>query len=105
DLASDEEEKNEVIDYVEGQLMQYGIRFPRIFGVSSLQALKETDSHKSGIAEFKEEFHTFIQNDLVSMSIDSALGEWDRGLQRFSQYLHSASSDKTYKQARKKELV
>ena len=105
DLASDEEEKNEVIDYVEGQLMQYGIRFPRIFGVSSLQALKETDSHKSGIAEFKEEFHTFIQNDLVSMSIDSALGEWDRGLQRFSHYLHSASSDKTYKQARKKELV
>ncbi|MCA1058393.1 dynamin family protein [Rossellomorea aquimaris] len=105
DLASHEEEKNEVIDYVENQLMQYGIRFPRIFGVSSLQALKDSDSHKSGIDVFKEEFQTFIQNDLVSMSLDSALGEWERGLQRFRQYLHSASSDKNYKQVRKQELV
>ncbi|MBN8190684.1 dynamin family protein [Bacillus sp. NTK074B] len=105
DLASDEEEKDDVIEYVEEQLMQYGIRFPRIFGVSSLQALKETDVHKSGITEFKEEFNAFIQNDLVSMSIDSALGEWNRGLQRFRQYHHSATSDKTFKQARKDELL
>ena len=105
DLASDENEKNEVIEYVETQLVQYGIRFPRIFGVSSLQALKESDSHKSGMDVFKKEFQTFIQNELVSMSIDSALGEWGRGLQRFQQYLHSASSDKAYKQVRKQELL
>ncbi|PFA70093.1 hypothetical protein CN378_01960 [Bacillus sp. AFS015802] len=105
DLASDQEEKHDVLEYVEGQLIQYGIRFPRIFGVSSLQALKESDSHKSGIGAFKKEFQTFIQNELVSMSIDSGLSEWDRGLRRFQQYLHSASSDKTYKQARKEELM
>ncbi|MFC7783605.1 dynamin family protein [Rossellomorea sp. GCM10028870] len=104
DLASDEEEKNEVIDYVEAQLIQYGIRFPRIFGVSSLQALKESGSHKSGMDLFKKEFQTFIQNELVSMSIESALSEWDRGLQRFKQYIHTASSDKAYKQVRKQEL-
>ncbi|TYS91862.1 dynamin family protein [Rossellomorea aquimaris] len=104
DLASDEEEKNEVIDYVETQLIQYGIRFPRIFGVSSLQALRESDSEKSGMDIFKKEFKTFIQNELVSMSIESALSEWDRGLQRFKQYIHTASSDKTYKEVRKQEL-
>jgi small GTP-binding protein len=105
DLATDEDEKKEVIDYVEGQLIQYGIRFPRIFGVSSLHALNESNSHKSGLEVFKKEFKTFIQNELVSMSIDSALGEWERGKQRFQQYIHSASSDKTFKQARKQELV
>jgi len=104
DLASDEEEKNEVIDYVETQLVQYGIRFPRIFGVSSLQALREADSQKSGMDLFKKEFQTFIQNELVSMSIESALSEWDRGLQRFNQYIHTASSDKAYKEVRKQEL-
>ncbi|MCR8846881.1 dynamin family protein [Rossellomorea sp. SC111] len=105
DLASDEKEKNEVIEYVEDQLIQYGIRFPRIFGVSSLQALKETNSQLSGMDVFKKEFQTFIQNELVSMSIESALGEWERGLRRFQQYLHSASSEKTYKQSRKQELL
>ncbi|UXH44705.1 dynamin family protein [Rossellomorea vietnamensis] len=105
DLASDEKEKNEVIDYVEDQLIQYGIRFPRIFGVSSLQALKESASHQSGMEVFKEEFQAFIQNELVSMSIESALGEWERGLKRFQQYLVSASSEKTYKQSRKRELL
>lgn len=105
DLASDEKEKNEVIDYVEDQLIQYGIRFPRIFGVSSLQALKESASHQSGMEVFKKEFQAFIQNELVSMSIESALGEWERGLKRFQQYLHSASSEKTYKQSRKRELL
>ncbi|OXS54809.1 dynamin family protein [Bacillus sp. V-88] len=105
DLASDEKEKNEVIDYVENQLIQYGIRFPRIFGVSSLQALKESASLQSGMDAFKKEFQTFIQNELVSMSIESALGEWERGLKRFQQYLHSASSEKTYKQSRKRELL
>ncbi|RBP02183.1 dynamin family protein [Rossellomorea aquimaris] len=104
DLASGEEEKNEVIDYVETQLVQYGIRFPRIFGVSSLQALREADSEKSGMDLFKKEFQTFIQNELVSMSIESALSEWDRGLQRFNQYIHTASSDKAYKEVRKQEL-
>lgn len=104
DLASDKDEKNEVIDYVETQLIQYGIRFPRIFGVSSLQALRESDSGKSGMDLFKKEFKTFIQNELVSMSIESALSEWDRGLQRFNQYIHTASSDKANKKVRKQEL-
>ncbi len=104
DLAHDEEEKHEVIDYVETQLIQYGIRFPRIFGVSSLQALRESDSQKSGMDVFKEEFQAFIQNELVSMSIESALRELERGIQRFQQYIHTASSDKEYRLERKKQL-
>ncbi|NMH70452.1 hypothetical protein HF072_16850 [Bacillus sp. RO3] len=104
DLAKDEEEKNDVMDYVESQLNQYGIRFPRIFGVSSLLALKESEAHRSGIDPFKEEFRSFIQNELVSMSIESAISEWERGLQRFNQFYHTASSDKAIKQVRKQQL-
>ena len=41
DLAQDEEEMNAVLDYVEDQLVTYGIRQPHLYPVSSLQALKE----------------------------------------------------------------
>ncbi|BCB04469.1 dynamin family protein [Bacillus sp. KH172YL63] len=104
DLARDEEEKNDVIDYVENQLIQYGIRFPRIFGVSSLQALKEAGSKQSGMEGFKQEFNAFIENELVSMSVESAQNELERGFHRFREYVSHASSDQDYKQERSQQL-
>ncbi|MEL3972704.1 dynamin family protein [Rossellomorea oryzaecorticis] len=104
DLAKNEEEKNEVIEYVQNQLIQYGIRFPRIFGVSSLLALGNQDSHSHGMGIFRGEFDSFIQHELVSMSVDSAMNEWEKGLKRFKNYIEAASSDQSSKQHRMTEL-
>ena len=41
DLAESEEEANLVKQYVQDELQRFGIRFPRVYGVSSLQGLKE----------------------------------------------------------------
>ena len=41
DLANDEEEMHGVLDYVEEQLIAFGIRNPHLYPVSSMQALKE----------------------------------------------------------------
>lgn len=44
DLASNEEEADLVKQYVKDELQRFGIRFPRVFGVSSLQALQEKEN-------------------------------------------------------------
>ena len=41
DLAQNEEEMDAVLDYVEEQLVTYGIRQPHLYPVSSLLALQE----------------------------------------------------------------
>lgn len=103
DLAANEEEKDEVLGYVESQLLQYGIRFPRIHGVSSLQAMREEAA--SGMIPFREAFHTFIEEELVQMSIDAAIHEWERGYNRFRQWVEFASTDQVSKERRREHLL
>jgi small GTP-binding protein len=98
DLAEHEAEKDEVMEYVQNQLIQYGIRFPRIFGVSSLHALQKKENQMNGMEHFKHAFDSFIQNELVSMSVDSAILEWEKGIKRFKNYIDTATSDKSSKQ-------
>ena len=63
DLAQDEEEVNVVLDYVEDQLVTYGIRQPHLYPVSSLQSLKEKLNgqltEESGISIFEKQFYSF----------------------------------------------
>ncbi|VXB57421.1 conserved hypothetical protein [Bacillus sp. 349Y] len=103
DLAANEGEKDEVLCYVESQLLQYGIRFPRIYGVSSLQAMEEEAA--SGIIPFREAFHSFIEEELVQMSIDAAIHEWERGYNRFRQWVEFASTDQASKESRREQLL
>nr|WP_259545200.1 hypothetical protein [Heyndrickxia oleronia] len=61
------------------QLTQYGIRFPRLFGISSLLALTDRVV-ESRIDEFKKEFNHFLDNDLMQMTIQSAVSEYPKRL-------------------------
>lgn len=78
DLAKDEEELNAVKDYVGEQLVQYGIRFPKIHSLSSKMALQEKvnqvpfDNAASGIYQFEQDFEAFMMGDLMEMTIQSA---------------------------------
>ncbi|WP_416826683.1 dynamin family protein [Ectobacillus polymachus] len=82
DLASTTEELQTVKDYIQGQLLQYGIRNPRLFPLSSLYALdeklgtiKEEGTYgvlkQSGMKAFEEAFTTFIMRDLMLVSLTS----------------------------------
>jgi predicted GTPase len=68
DLAKDEEELSSVKVYIEQQLLQYGIRQPRIFGVSSQLAIKG-EREKSFVEDFEQSFYHFLLHDLVHMSL------------------------------------
>ncbi|GLY09749.1 dynamin family protein [Pseudobacillus badius] len=109
DLASSDEEVDEVINYVKDQLLQYGIRFPRIHGVSSLQAIQEIergelDHPHSNLRPFKQDFHQFLQGDLAEMAIQSAEAEWLRGLEQLRQLIATAKENRDNRDQRKAEL-
>lgn len=104
DLANSVEELEEVRTYVHDQLTQYGIRFPRIFGVSSLLALTEKKDI-SNISSFKEQFNHFLDHDLMKMTIASAESEFQKGRQILDQYIATALEGKEEKQVKKQKLL
>ncbi|MGM0835006.1 MAG: dynamin family protein [Bacillota bacterium] len=105
DLAQTREELTLVSDYVEEQLLTYGIRNPRLFPVSSLLALREKEGKRfahafmqsSMMEEFEESFKGFIQTDLISMSIRSARLEINRAIALMENYLNEAKLGKEEK--------
>ncbi|MFE7062353.1 dynamin family protein [Sutcliffiella sp. NPDC057660] len=105
DLAQSREELTLVSDYVEEQLLTYGIRNPRLFPVSSLLALKEKEGkpfthafmESSMMGEFEESFKGFIQTDLILMSIRSARLEINRAVALLENYLNEAKLGKEEK--------
>ncbi|MGY0691684.1 dynamin family protein [Virgibacillus sp. FSP13] len=107
DLAKDENELNLVTDYVEDQLIQLGIRFPKLFPVSSKQALKAKQNHESQserMIDFEREFYHFIHNDLAAMSIQSALLDIKRAYQAVTNYIESASLNEQEKVQYREDL-
>lgn len=81
DLAQTTDELDEVKDYVTDQLNGFGIRFPKLFPLTSKGALMEKQmpgsfKHSflpnSGISEFQDQFDSFIENDLTGLAIESA---------------------------------
>ncbi|HZG74209.1 MAG TPA: dynamin family protein, partial [Chondromyces sp.] len=110
DLASDQEELNDVLSYVKEQLLQYGIRFPRLYGVSSLLAIQELergerDHPKSNMLPFKQSFHQFLQGDLAQMAVQSAEMEWERGLDRLRQLIATAKENRENREQKQAELT
>lgn len=82
DLAQSEEELEMVKGYIADQLLQYGIRNPRLFAISSLCALEEKQGKSiakekygilknSGITKFEESFTSFMMRDLMLVSVHS----------------------------------
>ncbi|WP_110112311.1 dynamin family protein [Bacillus sp. CGMCC 1.16541] len=78
DLASSDGELDLVKEYVRDQLGQYGIRFPRLYPVSSLLALK--DKANSKFLPFEKAFYQFISYELTEIATSSAYGDIKRAL-------------------------
>ncbi|MBT2665205.1 dynamin family protein [Bacillus sp. ISL-4] len=81
DLAQTTDELDEVMDYVTDQLNGFGIRFPKLFPLTSKGALMEKQKPgsfkhsflpNSGISEFQGQFDSFIENDLTGLAMESA---------------------------------
>jgi GTPase SAR1 family protein len=110
DLAADEEELEGVLAHVERNLQQHGIRFPRMFPVSSLQALdaKLAGDHEqlaaSGIQAFEQSFLAFTRGDLGNLAVASAEQELDRARLTIAQWVHAASGDAASRERAQQQL-
>ncbi len=108
DLAGSEEEMNSVLEYVEGQLVQYGIRKPHMYPVSSLQALQEKLEARplltSKFQVFEKAFYSFISDDLMKMAMDSAEAKWQQSLSLLERMIHSAEEGQEEKDLKLKQL-
>lgn len=108
DLANSEEEKNSVLEYVGEQLVQYGIRRPNLFGLSSLRAIAEKlengDTKQSNIDRFEESFYSFISNELMEISITAAEIAWKRVLDQLRTFIKSSHDNKELKEQRRTDL-
>src|SRR5690625_6910321 len=78
DLAHTKDDLKLVKDYIEDQLVKFGIRQPKIFSVSSKLSLEEKQ-HKQPLnnemQDFEQTLYTFIEEDLAQLMLQSAI--WD----------------------------
>ncbi|MFC4023024.1 dynamin family protein [Oceanobacillus longus] len=108
DLATDETELKLVIDYVQDQLQQLGIRLPRLYPVSSKNSLEEKIQKRtvnSQMQRMESDFNQFIYQDLAELTIDSAIWDMNRTSHAVDNYVNSLTLDKQEKQKRKQELT
>ncbi|OYD09454.1 dynamin family protein [Paludifilum halophilum] len=107
DLASSREERKKVEQYIREQLVQYGIRHPRLFPVSSLQALEEKrgwrSGRDSGLDVFEQAFTGFLKKDLMQVSLNGLRGEVERTRQALLDHIGFACQGME-EQERKKEV-
>ncbi|ASK63415.1 hypothetical protein CFK37_15245 [Virgibacillus phasianinus] len=92
DLAKDDEELSLVENYVNEQLLQLGIRFPKLYPISSRASLKnklEKEPLNDQMYHFEEQFYNFIHHDLTKLSIESALWDMNRAHHAISSYAAS----------------
>lgn len=98
DLASSAEEQTSVLDYVEGQLVHYGIRNPHIYPVSSLKGLKAKNEPGAGedqlFRKFEQSFYLFIAHDLMNMVMKAAELKWHQAVVVMEEMISSAEEDK-----------
>jgi small GTP-binding protein len=109
DLANSEEEREAVLEYVEDQLVQYGIRKPHLFPVSSLKGLNAKLEKNTGgdqlFDQFEKAFYTFIANDLMNMAVEAADAKWRQAVNMIEEMIRSAEEDKAARADRLKKLL
>src|SRR5699024_2762083 len=87
DLATSNEEIDLVLQYVTDQLLEYGIRLPRIFSVSSKLAIQKEYREISKIEPFLQAFQSFLEDDLTGMVVQAAERDYEQLLTRMEQLI------------------
>ncbi|MEW9698909.1 dynamin family protein [Paenibacillus sp. SI8] len=108
DLASSADELEGVVKHVENNLVQHGIRNPRIYPISSYLAAEgkitgnEALVTQSGIRPFEQDFVQFTFNELSDVAIHAANLELSRAIQTMQQWMERAQ---TGEEQRKQQIA
>ncbi|WP_240644371.1 dynamin family protein [Paenibacillus paeoniae] len=110
DLAADEEELEGVLAHVESNLLQHAIRSPRLFPVSSIEALDgkmdrdEQVLQQSRMPKLESAFLSFITNDLGRLAVESAYQELARTAGTVGGWVRGAEGDASQREAELRRL-
>ena len=108
DLANNADEQEDVKDYVRTELQRFGIRFPRLYGVSSLDALKEKVQNtdlSSGMPPFEVDFQNFLNDELSALAVKALAEEVEKTTQRLGDMITQTEENLKRKDARLEELA
>lgn len=107
DLAANEEEAQEVKGFVAEELVKFGIRQPRVHGISSLQALeaKQQGKRESKMDDFEKRFYSFLEHDLNALSIQALDEETAKTIQRLADLIDRTEKNRERKAERLEELT
>ncbi|MBD2848649.1 dynamin family protein, partial [Paenibacillus sp. IB182496] len=111
DLAADDEELEAVLAHVGERLVQHGIRQPRLYPVSSLEAIDAKAAgdpqrlEASGLAAFEWAFRAFTAGELGRLSIEAAARDIGRACDAVADWLASAQGDAASRAARRDRLA
>lgn len=111
DLAHTIKELQMVLNYIKQQLESFGIRLPRLYPVSSREALKEklgtsTFRHPflqhSQFKQFQSVFDDFVAKDLVGLAVDASQALLQSTVEELAHWIELAQ---TGNQEREQKLV
>ncbi|MBP1950836.1 dynamin family protein [Virgibacillus litoralis] len=107
DLAEDNSELKMVMNYIEEQLTQLGIRFPRLYPISSKQSLREKLNNEvpnHQMRNFEETFNNFIHYELAALTIQSVGRDINRASQSIKNYIDSLQLNAAEKENYREDL-
>ncbi|WP_062356534.1 dynamin family protein [Bacillus kwashiorkori] len=101
DLAHNEDDLDHVLTYVEQQLLEYGIRNPKLFPLSALSTLNKKIAGEivdQDWIRFEEAFYQFITGDLRLTAMASAEQELLIAKERLAQLVKTVNEDSAEKE-------
>ena len=106
DLATNDEEAEEVKTFVKNELQKFGIRNPRVHGISSLQALeaKVSGTVNPLMQSFEKDFHHFLEYELKGIAVQVLRDEIGKVIERIASFISRTEQNKTRKAERLIEL-
>ncbi|PIC63188.1 GTPase [Sporosarcina sp. P13] len=107
DLASNDEEAEEVKGFVAGELQKFGIRNPRVHGISSLQALEGKVKQQPNplMVDFEERFYAFLEHDLRAQVVQALEEETTKTIDRLAALIDRTIQNRSRKAERLEELA
>ncbi|WP_321284640.1 dynamin family protein [Exiguobacterium profundum] len=102
DLATDEEERDAVTDYVAQQLTALGVRRPTVLPISSRNAMQGDDA---GFDRFVSTLERYVDKDLRLANAMRIQEETTALLATFDRVLNEAKEDASAKEHRRQQLI
>ena len=104
DLAESRDEERAVTDYVRQQLIQYGVRTPQLYSISSQQVLADKLAGKAEELAFEAAFYHFVWEDLAGMAALAAERDYQRAVRRVDHLITDSRTDTAAREAERTAL-